>query len=192
MGALKSISDQDLILLLKEGNHASYSELYQRYYYLLFSYAYKRLGDKEHAKDIIQELFTSLWEKRFSFELKSSFSGYLFTTANNRIINYFLHEDVRGKYASSLAGFIDEDEVKADYLIRERQLSDLIEMEIQRLPEKMRQIFELSRKEHLSHREIADKLSLSEKTVDRQVSNALLRLKSRLLFISALFFFMNS
>jgi len=187
MTALKTVTDQDLAILLKEGNHAAYAELYKRYYRLLFVHAYKRLGDEDHAKDIIQELFTKIWEKRETFYLKSSFSGYFFTSINNRIIDHFLKEGVKEKYINSFACFLEQGESKADYLVREKQLAALIENEIGQLPQKMREIFELSRKHHLSHKEIAERLSLSEKTVDRQVSNALMRLKDKFLLFFIFF-----
>ena len=187
MASLKTVNDQDLAILLKEGNHSAYAELYQRYYHLLFVHAYKRLGDEDHAKDIIQELFTRIWEKRDSFYLKSSFSGYFFTTINNRIIDHFLKEGVKEKYISSFACFLEQEESKADHLVREKQLAAMIDNEIRQLPPKMREIFELSRRDHLSHKEIAKRLSLSEKTIDRQVSNALMRLKDKFLLIFIFF-----
>lgn len=188
MESIKTSSDQELALLLQKGCHAAYAELYQRYFRLLFVHAYKRLGDKEQAKDIIQELFISTWENRNTFSLKSSFAGYFFKTVNNRIVNHYLHENVKEKYASHFVSFVSNIETRSDYLIREKQLAALIEKEIQQLPAKMRQIFELSRKEYLSHKEIAEQLSLTEKTVDRQVSNALLRLKGKFLLLAVFYF----
>jgi len=177
--SLTKLSDDELVILLKDNSHAAYSELYQRYYRLLFVHAYKRLKDQEQAKDIIQEFFASLWDKRITFTVQSNLTGYFFTAVNNRIVDYFLHKEVQGKYIASFAGFLSTEQVKTDHLVREHQLMELIEKEIQQLPPKMKEIFQLSRKENLSHKEIAEKLSISEKTVDRQVSNALFRLKTK-------------
>ena len=186
--SLTRFSDNELIILLKESDHAAYAELYQRYYRLLFVHAYKRLKDQEQAKDIIQEFFVSLWDKRATISLRSSLAGYFFTAINNRIVDHFLHQEVQGKYIASFAGFLRTEQVKTDYLVREKQLMELIEKEIQQLPPKMREVFQLSRKENLSHKEIAEKLSISEKTVDRQVSNALFRLKTKLGIFTFLLF----
>ncbi|EDM36095.1 RNA polymerase ECF-type sigma factor [Pedobacter sp. BAL39] len=185
---MKTVNDHELVMLLKDGCHEAYAEIYRRHYALLFSHAYKRLGDKELAKDLIQELFTNTWEKRELFVLKSSLAGYFFTTINNRIVNHFLHEGVKEKYASAFSSFASKEETRSDHRIREKQLAELIEKEIQQLPPKMRQIFEMSRKEHLSHKEIAERLELNEKTVDRQVSNALLRLKAKFLLSLIIYF----
>src|SRR5204863_8867608 len=125
------------------------------------------------------EFFAALWDKRGAISLQSNLAGYFFTAINNRIVDHFLHQEVQGKYIASFAGFLGTEQVKTDYLVREKQLMELIEKEIQQLPPKMREVFELSRKANLSHKEISEKLSISEKTVDRQISNALFRLKTR-------------
>ena len=182
MADLEDLHDNELAVLLKEGNHSAYTELYRRYNRILFVHAYKRLRDQEQARDIVQEFFTVLWIKRESLYLKSSLAGYFFTAVNNRIVDYFLRKDVQEKYIASFSGFLDKETIKTDHLIREKQLAALIENEIQLLPSKMRLIFQLSRQENLSHKEIAEKLSISEKTVDRQISNALFRLKTKLGF----------
>lgn len=188
---LSTLHDNELATLLKEGNHAAYTELYQRYFRLLFVHAYKRLKDQEQAKDIVQEFFVSLWDKRDTVVLRSSLAGYFFTAVNNRIVDHFLHQEVQGKYIASFAGFLNTEQVKTDYLVREKQLAELIDKEIDQLPIKMREVFQMSRKANLSHKEIAEKLSISEKTVDRQVSNALFRLKTKFGIFAFLLFFIK-
>jgi len=191
MTNLEILHDDELIVFLRDGDHGAYAELFRRYNQLLFVHAYKRLRDEEQAKDIVQEFFTVLWTKRSTLYLKSSLIGYFFTAINNRIVDYFLHKDIQNKYVASFAGFAASENKKADHLIREKQLLLLIENEIQQLPPKMREIFELSRREYLSHKEIAEKLSISEKTVDRQISNALFRLKTKLGLLILLTYFIK-
>ncbi|MFD0749217.1 sigma-70 family RNA polymerase sigma factor [Mucilaginibacter calamicampi] len=99
---------------------------------------------------------------------------------------------MRGRYLDSLKGYLDAHaEVPADHLIREKQLRAHIEQEIQALPPKMRRIFEMSRKEQLSHREIAEALSVSENNVSKQVNNALRILRTKLNLIASLYFLFN-
>lgn len=181
-------SEQQLVSLLKEGDHVAYQTIYERYFGLLFVHAHKRLRDEEQAKDIVQEFFTALWHRHEEIQLTTSLSAYFFTAINYRIISFFRRSAIQDKYIASFAGFINSEQINADHLIREKQLSELIEREIQELPPKMREVFEMSRKQHLSHKEIAEKLSLSEKTVDRQVSNALHRLRSKLGLLKFLIF----
>jgi RNA polymerase sigma-70 factor (ECF subfamily) len=178
-----SLSDAQLIVSLKAGDIGSYTTLYNRYFRLLYGYAYKKLWDKELAKDLIQNFFVTLWIKRTEITIDHSVSGYFFTVVNRRIADHFLHKGVEEKYVESLSAFIAEPS-QPDHLIREKQLTYFINAEIQALPSRMREVFRLSRNEHLSHKEIAQRMGIAESTVNRQVSNALSLLKSRLDLVS--------
>jgi RNA polymerase sigma-70 factor (family 1) len=186
-----TLSDNELSALLINGDKQAYEQLYQRYFRLLYNYAYKKLRDEEHAKDIIQEFFTELWDKRQTTVFSSNISGYFFSAINNRIINYFSRETVKSRYLASFNGFLANENATTDHLVREKQLMELIETEIQALPLKMRQVFEMSRKQHLSNKEIADQLQLSERTVETQVSNALFRLRAKLGVVIFLLYLYN-
>lgn len=181
-------TDQQLMMLLKEGDHSAYAQLYDRYFQLLFVYACKRLRDEAEAKDIVQDFFTVLWLKRESLHFNSAISAYCFTAINNRIIDFFLHRKVADKYIGSISIPTEQEEAKTDHLVREKQLMAYIDKEIQALPVKMRKIFELSRKSNYSYKEIAGELSISEKTVHRQMSNALIRLRTKLGLFTFLIF----
>ena len=174
------LSNDELSTLLNKGDHQAYEQLYQRYFRLLYIYAYKKLRDEEQAKDILQEFFAELWDKRKTTVFSTNISGYFFSAINNRIINYFSRESVKSKYIESFSGFLTSENATTDHLVREKQLMELIEAEIQALPSKMRQVFEMSRKLHLSNKEIADQLDISERTVETQISNALFRLRTKL------------
>jgi RNA polymerase sigma-70 factor (family 1) len=186
-----TLTDSELSALLKNGDHKSYEQLYQRYFRLLYSYAYKKLRDQEQAKDIIQEFFTELWDKRESIAFNNNLSGYFFSAVNNRIINYFLRETVKSRYVESFEAFVTGENATTDHLVREKQLMEMIEKEIQALPSKMREVFEMSRKQHLTNKAIADILNISERTVETQVSNALFRLRTKLGVVVLLFFLCN-
>lgn len=174
------LADLDLFALLKKGNKHSYEEIYHRYKKLIYLHAYKMLQDEEEAKDIVQELFTQLWSRRAELQVESSLSGYLYTAARNRVLDRIARGKIEKKYIASLQNFAETDTHITDHLVREKELKLLIEKEIASLPAKMRLVFELSRKEYLSHREIADKLQISEATVKKQINNALKVLRVRL------------
>lgn len=186
-----TLSDNELSALLISGDHRAYEQLYHRYSRLLFSYAMKKLRDEEQAKDITQEFFTELWDKRETTVFSTNISGYFFSAINNRIVNYFLRENVKSKFVSYVADNLPGIVANTDHLIRENQLMALIEKEIQPLPPKMRVVFEMSRKQHLSYREIAEKLDISERTVENQVSNALFRLRTKLGLVFFLLYLAN-
>lgn len=180
MAPYRSYSDRELSFLLTQGDEHAFTEIYNRFYGLLFIHASKRLNDDEEAKDVVQQLFESLWIKRSQVQPEGNLSAYLYTAIRNRILDVFSHQEVENKYVDSLQKFIDQDHVLTDYRVRERQMKALIEKEINALPPKMREIFLLSRENHKSHKEIAKKLGISELTVKTQVKKALKILKSRL------------
>lgn len=189
MAYYQQYSDLELVSLISLDDGLAFAEIYQRYRGVLFLHAYRILGNEEEAKDVLQELFTTVWDKRNSLALKTSLSAYLYTSIRNRIFDYLAHKKVEEKYISSLARFIEEGECVTDQQVRERELGELIEKEIASLPPKMREVFELSRKENLSYQDIARELNISDKTVKKQVSNALhiLREKLDIAFIMTVF-----
>lgn len=182
MDAVKTLSDAELVDLLKSGDQLAYTEIYDRYILILLNHAYNKTRDREEAKDIVHEVFTTLWARRENFNCQSNLSGYLYAAVRNNILNQVVHNDVKGKYLASIAQFINynNSQVITDHLVREHQLSSIIEKEIAELPPKMREVFELSRKQHFSHKQIAEMLEISEQTVSKHVTNALRILRVRL------------
>ncbi len=190
MKAYSSLSDYELSGLLKSDDKAAFTEIYNRYKWVLFLHALKRIRDREQAKDIIQELFTTLWDKRHDLDLRSHLSGYLYTAVRNRIIKAFAHQQVKSDYVSSVTASFNDDNCITDHKVRQSNLAAIIENEINELPEKMREVFLLSRKHNLSHKEIALRLDIEEATVKRQISNALKILRVKLgLFAWFILFF---
>ena len=183
-----NFTDQELFILLKNGNHSAYTEIYHRYKQLLYTHAYQRLRNEQEVDDIIHELFTALWIKRETLVFKTNLAGYLYTAVRNRILDYIAHQKVQSNYISSFATFIKQSENITDFLLREKQLKVLIDKEIAALPTKMREVFELSRKENLSHEEISIRLGITKKTVKSQVNNALKILRTKLSLLAWLYF----
>lgn len=173
------LTDNELLALLNKGDERAFSVIYERYWPLLLRHAKRMLSDDEDVRDVLQEVFSKLWNQAFDLEINTALASYLYALTRNRILNVIAHQKVRINHIDSLSSFMENEQVSTDYLVRERQLSLLIEKEIALLPEKMRVIFDLSRNKHLSYKEIAQKLSISENTVKKQINNALkiLRLK---------------
>ncbi|TSJ44476.1 RNA polymerase sigma-70 factor [Mucilaginibacter corticis] len=176
----RNVSDQALVAFLKEGAQGAYTEIYDRYIFNLLNHAYNITRNREEAKDIVQEVFTKLWAKRHEVEITTNLAGFLYTAVKNIILNEVNHKSVQSKYYSSILRFSVTPEIVTDHRVRENQLTAIIEKEIAALPPKMRQVFTLSRKKHLSHREIAERLGISEATVSRHISNALKELRVKL------------
>jgi len=189
MANYKTLSDNQLLSLLKESDHSAYNEIYHRYFYLIYTHAYKKLRDEEQAKDIVQDIFATLWFRREHDLSTSNLAGYLFTSVRNKIFDLFAHQQVELRYVDSIKDYLKrQTSVPTDHLVRENDLKVYIEKEIQALPPKMRQIFELSRKANLSHKEIAKKLNVSENNVSKQLNNALRVLKTKLGIIAFIIF----
>ncbi len=183
MSLYKELNDQCLFELIKfEGDVVAFKEIYDRYYNVLFIHTYKRLRDREESMDVVQEIFTTLWDKKQAINLTSNLPGYLYKATRNKILNTISHKKVEFDYITSIQKFQHSGVCQTDHLVRENNLASLIEKEVNGLPFKMHQIFEMSRKQYLSHKEIAKELDLSEQTVKKQVNNALKILRTKITY----------
>lgn len=176
----QTLTDQELVSLLREGNHTAYTEIYNRYSGPLYLHAYNKLRNREEAKDILQELFTVIWNNRSQLEFHTGLSAYLYTAIRNRIFKYIAHKQHQENYIASIQQSVNDGVCITDHLARQNQLAAIIEKEIDTLPQKMKEIFLLSRRSQLSHKEIAQQLSIAEPTVKKQVNNALKILRVKL------------
>lgn len=184
------LSDGILVDLIRQDDEKAFSVIYQRYSMPLYVHANRFIRDREETKDILQKVFVKIWSIRNRLPIDVKLSAYLYQIVKNELINHISHSKVVDKYLESMSSYASTYVADTDYVIREKQLQEIIEREIQNLPEKMREVFQLSRKQYLSHREIAEKLGISEKTVKNQLSNALHLLRQKLpllLFILAFF-----
>lgn len=192
MPEYSQLSDATLTALLSQKNEAAYREIYNRYWSILYLHARNILKSQDDAKDIVQEIFTTLWIKASDLNFEISLSSYLFKATRNKILNQINHKKIATRYQQSLYDFYEEGKLITDEALREKELSRIIEAEIQRLPAKMRKIFELSRKKHLSYQQIAEHLNISEHTVKSQVSNSLKILRVRLELTTIIIFVLLS
>ncbi len=178
MSNYKSLTDNELFSLIQNGNKNAFEEIYERFNGLLYIYACKLVHDKEDARDIVQEIFVYLWSNP-TIKIKSELSSYLYTAVRYKVFDWLDKNKSKSNYLLSLEKFVEQGTCITDDYIREKEFASIIEKEVSLLPPKMRQIFELSRQQHLSQKKIAELLHLSDKTVKKQMSNALkvLRLK---------------
>lgn len=192
MSIYNSLKDSELLGLLRSGNEKAFAEIYERYWGLMFHHVLKMTGDKDETKDLVQELFTNLWLNVEQIEPETNISAYLYVSARNKVINLIRHDKVKNNYLSSLSNFANHHQNSILEQLSAKDLSIAIEREIQNLPCKMREIFELSRKEFRTHKEIAEELQISDKTVKKQINNAIKILRLRLnIFILILTIFLS-
>lgn len=185
----KTYTDDELSRMLKAGDRLAYTEIYNRHKRLLYLFAFKRLGEKEEVWDIVHEVFLSLWLHHETLELSYTLSTYLHSAVRNKIANVIAHKKVSNRYLESFKSFLNTGHNVTDHLVRNKQMAALIETEIAALPEKMRVVFELSRKTAMSRKEIALELDISEETVKSHMHQALKKLKVKLGSMFSMVFF---
>lgn len=166
---------------------AAFEEIYNRYWNKLYSAAYKRVQSKEVSEELVQDLFTSLWLNRKTVNVHTSLAAYLFTSVRYLVLNHVQKEMVRASYKESLQLNRVDNSTEETVLLNDLVLN--LNAAVEQLPVKCKSVFELSRKEYKSNKEIAAELGISEKTVENQLTKALRRLRlglNSLLFSLAL------
>lgn len=181
------LSDNDLLELFRTGDRDSYESIYKRYWPILYAHARNMLRKDDEAKDVIQEVFSHLWTCDKDRLQSISLAPFLYTITRNKVLNVIKHLNIESKYANELKEIMTVSFERSDDLILERELAMQIEAGIDLLPVKMKEVFLLSRKGYLSHKEISEHLNISDKTVKKQISNALHFLKNRLTFLFLFF-----
>ncbi|WP_212005312.1 RNA polymerase sigma factor [Chitinophaga sp. HK235] len=177
---LQQTPDIELWQLVRKGNLQAFGEIYERYWETLYESAYWRLYDKAAAKDIVQEVFIYCWQKREQIQISESVEAYLRVAVRFKILNHLKSEQAREKYCLLAGRELPEITHSTEESIAGADLQASYQRELQRLPEKMRQLFIDSRDHGLSIREIAEKHALSEQTVKNQLSAALKKLREGL------------
>lgn len=190
MADYTQLPDQELLSLLQQGDHAAYTAIYHRYKKLLYTFAVKRLDNEQEVEDLLHELFLSLWVKRSELSANTKIVPYLYNAVRYQLINIFSKRKLSARYLDSFNQYLEEelDTDVTDHLIRHKELTALIETEIQALPKKMREVFLLSRETGCTRKEIAARLDLSEETVKSHMHHALKILKTKLGNLAILIF----
>lgn len=182
---LAGLTDQELLELLVAGRRDAFDVLYSRYWKQVLNQAYKRLGDKDAAQDIAQEVFFQLW-KRGSGNLIDNLPAYLFVAVRNAVFKHFEKES---KY-ESLSDVVFEMETRhasADGNLLYLDFIKSFDQLVDSLPPQQSIIFRLRYEDGLDTQQIADKLQLSVKTVRNHLGRALATCRESLLFAQLLF-----
>ena len=168
-----------LINRLKSGDESAYELLFKEYYQLLVGFAMKYVTDIENAKELVQDLFVYLYEKREQMEINSSLKSYLFRSVHNRALNLINSQKIRHKYVEHISKTAETGENSLEAVVHTTELEHVLYQAIGDLPPKCRMIFKLNRFEGLSNTEIAQQLKLSKRTVETQISKALKILRTK-------------
>jgi RNA polymerase sigma-70 factor (ECF subfamily) len=177
--------DEELLSLLKEGDYGAFTEIYNRYWKLLFNTAYNVNRNREDSLDVCQSVFLWFWENRSKVKVTASLKIYLQTAVKYKIANLIRNGKVRESLFDDLAKVDLQTYVANELEIKE--LKGLIAQLFDELPKKCREVFLLSREQHLRHKEIAERLGIAEKTVDAHITKALQKLKTPLSKLASIF-----
>ncbi|MFH0895262.1 MAG: RNA polymerase sigma-70 factor [Bacteroidota bacterium] len=143
-------------------------------------FALKYVKDMDTAREIVQEAFLNMWEKRDGMDPNRSVNSYITTSVHNRCLNYLRDNKKFNRNLLDLEGLLlISDKSPADRMV-ENELAEKIQAALNELPEKCREVFLLSRNENLKYQEIADRLGISIKTVETQMSKALAHMRVQL------------
>ena len=171
-------TDNDLIIRIRNNDKSSFEELFDRYWEMLFRFGNGILEDEELCQDIIQEVFTDLWQRR-KILLIENVKAFLFQAVRNKVAKYIRHIRLKRKHLEAIAKLSGVGP-SADAIYELKELRQTIDQHLKALPNRCYQIFRLSRFEHYSNKEIAQHLNISIRTVETQISRATRHLRESL------------
>jgi len=169
--------DDQLLLEMRENDRGAFEKIYNRYWSKLYLSAYNILRDKQSSEDIIQELFIQLWLKR-NHQNIDNLKSYLFTAIRFQVFKAIRDGKVQYELRSEALEIASSDDIES--LLTEKDINRRLDESIKLLPERCREIFILSRMEHLSIREIAARLDVAPKTVENQITIALKKIRANM------------
>jgi RNA polymerase sigma-70 factor (ECF subfamily) len=175
---MNSFEENNLFINIQQGDERAFEKLFKLYYGYLCNFATKIIADDVAAEEIVQEFFVKFWERRANLSVESSLKNYLFRSVKNLCLNHIKHSNIKLQHAQKVIAESETSNFNNDYI--EVDLAADIAKSIEELPEKRREIFRLSREEGLKYREIAEKLNISIKTVEAQMSLAIKSLRDKL------------
>jgi len=173
------VGESKLITGLIAGNEKSYNQLFEEYYAVLSVFAKKYVNDIELAKELVQDFFVHLFEIRESLSIQTSLKSYLYQSVKNRCLNYINQNNIRNKHLENIK-ISSDTTTNLEEIIEETELEQQIFKIVSGLPAQCQNIFQMSRVNGMKNKEISEKLNISIRTVEKQISKALKSLRVKL------------
>ena len=170
-------AEKILIKEIKEGDHDSFSQIYYKYSEKVYLFAFRYINNIDQAEEIVQEVFSRIWEYRDNLDENRSFNGYVLTITKNLIFNENRKKVNFDTYTQYIINYLQGISNQTENQVIYENVKSIISKEIDNFPPRRKQIFNLSRNEGLSHNEIAERLDISKKTVETHLRLALSRLR---------------
>jgi RNA polymerase sigma-70 factor (ECF subfamily) len=171
---LTTYSDHELLIALHCGDKKAFEALYFRYFTPLSTYAYKRLQDEYVVTELVQDVFVDIWKKRETLDTDGEVAGLLYAMLRNKALHELRARLIQSKHIEEFT-LLHKDDV-ADKLtdgLYVRQMEEKMQQAVNRLSPQCKNAFTLSRYEHLSYKEIAEKMCISVNTVEKHIGKAL-------------------
>jgi RNA polymerase sigma-70 factor, ECF subfamily len=172
--------DSEIAGRIRKGDKGQFEALFRSSYVSLVKYARTLIKDQDTAEEIVQDLFVRLWQEKEKIKIESSLNGYLFRSVHNSCLHYIEHLKVVERHAEEISSRQPDAIDDPSEILQYKDLQARIARILERLPERCGMIFCMSRFEGLKYSEIADKLSVSVKTVEASMGKALKEFRKEL------------
>ena len=172
--------ESNFLVALVGGDIGAFNYLYEKYHRTLYFFALKLSKNPHEAEELVQSVFVTVWETRQAIDPAKSFSAYLFSITRNRFYDMLRKRIIESCYVDYI---LYQDHQTMDNLekqIEDSEIIGIIYQLLQQVPKRRQEIFRMSRDENLSYKEIAERLQISENTVDTQIRNVLNFLRKEL------------
>jgi RNA polymerase sigma-70 factor (ECF subfamily) len=176
MGA-SSISDKELVIELKSGSEKAFNQLFCRYNKRLYAFSFKILLSGEDAEEVVQEVFYKVWKSKRLLKEDMSFKAFVFTVARNHIYNLLSKRVSETAYQNYSTGAIQNQNNCTEDSYNFQELENIVQQMVEKMPDKRKKVFTMSRYDGLTNKEIANQLNLSLSTVENHLNKALKMLK---------------
>ncbi len=172
--------DREYVESLKKDDFSAFDALFKKYSESLYAFSLSITKEPYIAEEITQLVFMKIWEKRSQIDEHLSFKSFLFSITYSETISWLRKEKSEKRKIEKFVGEISRISDETSYTIEFNNINSLATQIIDNFPEKRKEIFKLSREQGYSNKEIANRLNISLKTVENQMSSALKSLKEKL------------
>ncbi|MDO9634298.1 MAG: RNA polymerase sigma-70 factor [Paludibacter sp.] len=172
--------EQNLLIELKRGNQEAFTLLFRKYYKDLVLFGGSILKDRVKCEDIVQNIFLKIWSDRNSIEIEKSLKSFLIRSVQNSCLDELRHKQVVRDHESYVQAFNYSDCLDTENYVLYSDLQDKLQIAVDKLPQTYKEAFMMNRFKGLKYKEIAERLQVSERTVEVRISKAISLLRNHL------------
>ena len=174
------VHDEQIAVLLSKRDQAAFEQVFKTHFKKLHGYAFTILKDEVEAEEVVQQVFFKLWERSEHLSFSGSVAAYLYRAVHNESLNFLKHQKVKANHQLHVAYSMKNKSEQVHGKLISRELEKKFRETLNELPEQCRTVFQLSRFENMKYKEIAGKLDISIKTVEKHMGKAFKLLRTKL------------